>query len=89
MAKRRPERGVRGPKGQRGERGAPGITPAALRAIIADIRQIHADLEQVHADATIQFERIAQLQAQLDRALKALQEMGEKAGRSRQQRKRS
>ena len=46
------------------------------------------ELEQMPEDVGIQFQRIAQLQAQLDRALKALQEMGEKAGQSRGSRKR-
>lgn len=69
----------RGRRGAKGRRGAPGIAPGALRSIIADI-------EKMHADAGIQFQRTAQLQAQLDMTLKALKDMGEKAGRQRKRR---
>ena len=68
----------RGPRGATGRPGPPGIAPGALRAIIAD-------MEKMHADASIQFHRIAQLQAQLDRTLKALKDLGEQAGRQRKQ----
>jgi hypothetical protein len=77
-------RAWRGPRGERGKRGAigpPGIAPKELRAIISN-------LGQLRAEAAIQFQRIAQLQAQVDRTLKALQELGARAGYSRQPRKR-
>ena len=60
----------RGLRGATGRPGPPGIAPGALRAIIAD-------MEKMHADASIQFHRIAQLQAQLDTTLKALKDLGE------------
>ena len=45
-------------------------------------------MEKLQADAAIQFTRIAQMQAQVDETLKALKEMGEKAGRQRKNKKR-
>jgi hypothetical protein len=71
----------RGPRGSPGKKGAPGVAPKDLHAIIADI-------EEVQKEAAIQFQRIAQLQAQLDTTLKALKEMGEKASHQRKRPKR-
>ena len=73
-----PARTRRGLRGLRGLQGRPGISPDAVRALIDS-------MEQIKADAGIQFQRIAQLQAQLDMTLKALREIGEK-GRSRKRR---
>jgi hypothetical protein len=67
---------LHGPRGAKGARGAPGITPEALKTLIRN-------MEQTQADAAIQFTRIAQLQVQVDETLKALKDMGEKAGRQR------
>lgn len=61
-------------------RGAPGITPAALQSMIGT-------MEKIQDEASIQFERIAQMQVQIDQTLKALNEMGEKAGHQRTKRK--
>jgi hypothetical protein len=83
MAKRskasRAAGGPRGYRGSRGRQGSPGIAPEALQRIIDT-------LEALQDDAGIQFRRIAQLQTQLDETLKALKEMGEKAGRQRKKR---
>ena len=68
----RGERGARGERGERGAVGAPGVTPAVLQAL-AD------NLEQMRKDAAVQFERIAQLQAQLDVALAELQRLKKQA----------
>ena len=68
----------RGPRGITGKRGAPGIEPKALHAIIANI-------EKIQDEAAIQFKRTAQIQVQIDATLKALKDMGERAGH--QQRK--
>jgi hypothetical protein len=43
-------------------------------------------MEKLQSDAAIQFTRIAQIQAQVDQTLKALKEMGERAGRQRKKR---
>ena len=43
-------------------------------------------VEKLQREAAIQFTRIAQIQVQVDRTLKALKEMGEKAGRQRKKR---
>ena len=64
----RGERGARGERGERGAVGAPGVTPEVLRALTDK-------LEQMRADAAVQFQRIAQLQAQLDVALAELQRL--------------
>ena len=75
-------RGPRGPKrnrGLQGKRGAPGTEPAEIHAIIESI-------ERVRDEAAVQFKRIAQIQTQLDATLKALKEMGDRAGRQRKQR---
>ena len=72
-------RGPRGPKGKRGvegKRGVPGIEPADIQAIIGNI-------EKVRDEAAVQFKRIAQIQVQLDVTLKALKDMGDRAGRQR------
>ena len=75
-------RGPRGPKGKRGvegKRGVPGIEPADIHAIIENI-------EKVRDEAAVQFKRIAQIQVQLDVTLKALKDMGDRAGRQRKKR---
>jgi hypothetical protein len=69
----------RGERGAKGERGAPGIAPEQLRALIRN-------MEGIQADAAIQFSRIAQMQVQIDETLKALKQMGERAGRQHKQR---
>jgi hypothetical protein len=69
-------KGRRGRRGVRGMRGVPGIAPQELRAIIGHV-------ERIQADAATQFKRIAPMQVQLDQTLKALKEMGERAGRQR------
>ena len=76
---RKPAKAPRGRRGPRGMRGAPGITPAALHSMIGHV-------EKLQREAAIQFTRIAQIQVQVDRTLKALKEMGEKAGRQRKKR---
>ncbi|MQA29224.1 MAG: hypothetical protein GEU82_05200 [Luteitalea sp.] len=76
---RTPAEASRGQRGLRGMRGAPGITPRELHAMIGSF-------EKMQADAAIQFKRIAQMQVQIDETLKALKQMGEKAGRQRKKR---
>lgn len=44
-------------------------------------------MEKIQAEAAIQFKRIADIQVQVDHTLKALKEMGEKAGQQRTKRK--
>jgi hypothetical protein len=78
-SKRKPRRGPRGFAGRRGfagKRGAPGIEPTEIHAIIRDI-------ERIQDEAALQFKRIAQMQVQLDMTLKALKDMGDRAGRQR------
>ena len=69
----------RGPRGAVGKPGAPGIAPKEIHTIIENI-------EQIQVEATIQFKRIAQIQMQMDETLKALKDMGERAGRQRKKR---
>jgi hypothetical protein len=69
----------RGPRGHEGKRGAPGIEPKEIHAMIEDI-------EKIQDEAAIQFRRIAQIQVQIDATLKALKDMGERAGRQRKKR---
>ena len=69
----------RGPRGFVGRRGTPGVKPDELRTIIEDI-------EKVQAEAALQFKRTAQIQMQLDATLKALKEMGDRAGLQRKRR---
>jgi hypothetical protein len=76
---RKPAKVAAGRRGPRGMRGAPGITPAALHTMFGHV-------EKLQREAAIQFTRIAQIQVQVDRTLKALKEMGEKAGRQRKKR---
>jgi hypothetical protein len=76
---RKPAKASRGRRGPRGKRGAPGITPVALHTIIGHV-------ENLQREGAIQFTRIAQIQVQVDRTLKALKEMGEKAGHQRKKR---
>jgi hypothetical protein len=66
----------RGPRGLEGKRGAPGIEPKEIHAIIESI-------EKIQDEAALQFKRIAQIQVQIDATLKALKDMGERAGRQR------
>jgi len=69
----------RGPRGFEGKRGAPGIEPNEIRAIVEHI-------EKIQDEATVSFKRIAQMQVQLDATLKALKEMGDRAGQQRKKR---
>ena len=69
----------RGPRGFTGKRGAPGIEPTEIHAVIKDI-------ETIQDEAVVQFKRIAQMQVQLDMTLKALKDMGDRAGRQRKRR---
>jgi hypothetical protein len=69
----------RGPRGFEGKRGAPGIKPSEIHAIIKNI-------EDIHDEAAVSFKRIAQMQLQLDATLKALKDMGDRAGRQRKRR---
>jgi hypothetical protein len=69
-------KGRRGPRGEQGRRGAPGIEPEEINKIIADI-------EAIQDEASGQFKRIAQMQVQIDATLKALKDLGERAGRQR------
>jgi hypothetical protein len=76
---RRGPRGFAGTRGLTGKRGAPGIKPTEIHAIIKDI-------EAIQDEAALQFKRIAQMQVQLDMTLKALKDMGDRAGRQRKRR---
>jgi hypothetical protein len=69
----------RGPRGFEGKRGAPGIEPAEINAIIDKI-------EEIQDEAAVSFKRIAQIQVQLDATLKALKDMGDRAGQQRKRR---
>ena len=69
----------RGPRGLKGSPGRPGVPPAA-------ISQLTNAVEKMQADAEIQFKRTAQLQVQLDATLRALDELGKKAGGQRKKR---
>ena len=66
----------RGPRGLEGKRGIPGIEPQEIHAIIGDI-------EKIQSEAALQFKRIAQIQVQIDTTLKALKDLGDRAGRQR------
>jgi len=66
----------RGPRGFEGKRGVPGIEPNEIHTIIANI-------EKIQDEASVSFKRIAQMQVQLDQTLRALKEMGDRAGRQR------
>jgi hypothetical protein len=72
-------RGLKGKRGAEGKRGAPGIEPSEIQALIED-------MEKVRDEAAVQFKRIAQIQVQLDATLKALKDMGDRAGRQRKRR---
>jgi hypothetical protein len=78
-AGQRGPRGLKGQRGAEGKRGVPGIEPAEIHAIIENI-------EKVRYEAAVQFKRIAQIQVQLDATLKALKDMGDRAGRQRKRR---
>ena len=78
MAKSNNGRKRRGPRGIKGKRGAPGIEPREIHAMIESI-------EKIQDEAALQFKRTAQIQVQIDATLKALKDMGERAGH--QQRK--
>jgi hypothetical protein len=69
----------RGPRGIKGKRGAPGIEPREIHAIVENI-------EKIQDEAALQFKRTAQIQVQIDATLKALKDMGERAGRQRKKR---
>jgi hypothetical protein len=49
-------------------------------------RPMIEDIEKIQDEAAIQFKRIAQIQVQIDATLKALKDMGERAGRQRKKR---
>ena len=70
----------RGPRGLEGKRGIPGIEPQAIHVIIGDI-------EKIQSEAAVQFQRIAQIQVQIDTTLKALKDLGDRAGRQRKPRR--
>ena len=69
----------RGPRGLAGRPGAPGIEPKEIHSIIESI-------EKIQFEAAIQFKRIAQIQVQIDATLKALKDMGDRAGKQRKRR---
>ena len=73
---RKPGKPRRGQRGLRGVPGAPGIAPHELHTLIDR-------MEKIQTDAATQFKRIADMQVQIDQTLKALKEMGERAGRQR------
>ena len=86
MAKRSSDasglRGPRGPKGKRGaegKRGAPGIEPTAIHVIIESV-------EKLQDETAVTVKRIGQIQLQIDQTLKALKDMGDRAGRQRKKR---
>ena len=86
MAKRSSDasgrRGARGPKGKRGvegKQGAPGIEPAEIHVIIESV-------EKLQDETGLTVKRIAQIQLQIDQTLKALKEMGDRAGHQRKKR---
>jgi len=86
MAGPRPEsergrRGEKGERGERGERGEPGYRPEQIAQLI-DV------VEHLQDESVISIKRIADIQAQLDKTLKALQDLGSKAGRQRKRRSR-
>lgn len=66
----------RGPRGLEGKRGVPGIEPHEIHAMIGDI-------EKIQSEAALQFKRIAQIQVQIDTTLRALKDLGDRAGRQR------
>jgi hypothetical protein len=66
----------RGPRGLEGRRGVPGIEPQEIHTIIGDI-------EKIQSEAALQFKRIAQIQVQIDTTLRALKDLGDRAGRQR------
>lgn len=76
---RRGPRGLKGKRGAEGKRGAPGIEPTEIHAIIESV-------EKLQGETAVTVKRIAQIQLQIDQTLKALKDMGDRAGR--QQRKR-
>lgn len=86
MAKRSSEasgrqgpRGLKGKRGAEGQRGAPGIEPTAIHGIIESV-------EKLHDETALTVKRIAQIQLQIDQTLKALKDMGDRAGRQRKKR---
>ena len=75
-------RGARGPKGKRGvegKRGAPGVEPSEIHNIIESV-------EKLQDETGVTVKRIAQIQLQIDQTLKALKDMGDRAGRQRKKR---
>ena len=72
-------KGRRGPRGFEGKPGAPGIEPAEIHAIIRDV-------EKLQDETLTTVKRIAQIQVQIDQTLKALKDMGDRAGRQRKRR---
>ena len=72
-------KGRRGPRGIQGKRGAPGAKPGVIRAIIDSV-------EKLQDENALTVKRTGQIQMQLDQTLKALKDMGDRAGRQRKKR---
>lgn len=72
-------RGLRGKRGAEGKRGVPGVEPAEIHVIIESV-------EKLQNETAVTIKRIAQIQLQIDQTLKALKEMGDRAGRQRKKR---
>jgi hypothetical protein len=73
---RRGPRGLKGKRGAEGKRGAPGIEPTEIHVIIESV-------EKLQDETAVTVKRIAQIQLQIDQTLKALKDMGDRAGRQR------
>lgn len=69
-------RGFTGQRGAEGKPGVPGIKPSEIHAIIQDV-------EKLQDETAVTVKRIAQIQLQIDQTLKALKDMGDRAGRQR------
>ena len=76
---RRGPRGLKGKRGAEGKRGAPGIEPPQIHVIIES-------LEKLQDETAVTVKRIGQIQLQIDQTLKALKDMGDRAGRQRKKR---
>ena len=76
---RRGPRGLKGKRGAEGKRGAPGIEPAEIHVIIESV-------EKLQDETALTVQRIAQIQVQIDQTLKALKDMGDRAGLQRKKR---
>jgi len=76
---RRGPRGLKGKRGAEGKRGAPGIEPTEIHVIIESV-------EKLQDETALTVQRIAQIQVQIDQTLKALKDMGDRAGLQRKKR---